>query len=68
MLGQVTWKADELSDEFSQHADRAIGGVEAGLVHEVFGQDVLVPPFVPFGECGYVVERQTECLADIAYG
>jgi hypothetical protein len=66
MLGQMTRKADELPDEFSQHTNRAIGRVEAGLVHEVFGQDIFVPPLVPFRECGDVVERQAECLADVA--
>ena len=64
----VKMEADDLFDQFAQHAHRAIRWVEAGLVHEILRQNVLVPPFMLLGEGIDVVERQSQGFAHVADG
>ncbi len=56
VLREMTGKADDLPDQLAEHTYGSIGRIDPRLAHEGFGQDVLVPPVVLFGEHADVIE------------
>ena len=65
MLRQMTRKADQFAREFERETNRRAVAIKAGFGQTRFNRVCFIPPLHGFGEAPGLLNRETECLADI---